>query len=346
MLEHARPHLAAGFRLARVVQEHREAYVVREADREMAAEVAGRLRFSAEHREDFPAVGDWVMISGEGEAAVIHAVLPRRTMLARKAAGDRTGRQPIAVNLDLVFVMQALDRPSGVRRLERSLVVVRESGAMPVMLLSKCDLPGDDSLTAMMQAASGAAPDVEVIPCSVVSGAGIDRIRTLVTAGVTACFIGPSGAGKSTLVNCLAGTPMLRTGDVREIDARGCHTTTTRQMVLLPSGGMVIDTPGMRELGLWEDGGGIEETFPEIGSMGEGCRFRDCTHSHEPGCAVRRAVEQGLLPAGRFESYQKLRAEARSMAERTTIAGRLEQKRKGKIMSREIRRFLKRKGKP
>jgi len=345
VLADARPHLEAGLTLGRVVREHRETYTVRQADREAEAQVTGRLRFTAQRREDFPAVGDWVMISAETDPVVIHAVLPRRTLLARKAAGERAEKQPIAANIDLVFIMQGLDRAFNLRRLERSMVLVRESGATPVVLLGKCDLADGELIRRAAEAASAVAADVELITSSAVTGEGLDRLRVRLVTGVTACIIGPSGAGKSTLINALASDANLPTNEVRESDARGRHTTSLRQMVFLPGGGTLIDTPGMRELGLWASATGLELTFPEIGELADECRFRDCSHIHEPECAVRLAVEDGRLPPGRFESYCKLRDEARLMERRTTIAGRRERKRTEKNLSKEIRRVLKRKGK-
>jgi ribosome biogenesis GTPase len=253
--------------------------------------------------------------------------------------------QPIAANTDIVFVMQGVDLRFNPRRLERSVVVVRESGATPVILLGKADLADPRLVAELVREARGLLPDIDVISCSSVSGEGLDRIRPKIGFGVTGCLIGPSGAGKSRLINTLAGVDILSTGDVRTGDARGRHTTTTRQMVFLPEGGMLIDTPGMREIWLWQAEDGLGETFPEVGELAEACRFRDCTHMHEPGCAVRLALEEGRLAPDRFESYCKLRDEARSMEERTTIAGRLERKRKEKILSKTISRVMKRKGK-
>lgn len=336
----------AGFRLARVVAEHRESYTVDEGGGgTLAGAIAGRFRFTHEERAAFPCVGDWVMVGGEGDSVVIHEVLPRRTFLARKAAGDRTELQPIAANMDLVFVMQGLDSTINARRLERSVVIVRESGAVPVVLLGKADLVEPGGVEELETEAATLSPDLRVIRCSSVSGEGLAEIRALVPPGTTGCIIGPSGAGKSRLINTLAGAQVLPTGEVRESDARGRHTTTLRQLVPLPGGGMLIDTPGMREIGLWHAGGSLTETFPEMEELAAECRFRDCTHLHEPGCAVRRALDEGRLDAGRFESYAKLRREAQVMEERTTVAGRLEQKRRAKILSKEVNRVSKRKGK-
>jgi ribosome biogenesis GTPase len=345
VLAAAQVHLDAGLRLARVVAEHRESYTVDGGSGRVAGEIAGRFRFTRDRREAFPCVGDWVMVAGDGSAVVIHEVLPRRTFLARKAAGDRTELQPIAANMDVVFVMQGVDRTFNARRLERSVVLVRESDAVPVILLGKADLLDHDRVAELEAEAAPFTRDVRVIVCSSVSGEGLDAIRSFVPTGATGCIIGPSGAGKSRLINTLVGSTVLPTGEVRDIDARGRHTTTLRQLVPLPGGGMLIDTPGMREIGLWHAEAALGDTFPEIGELGADCRFRDCTHLHEPGCAVREAVEEGRLDPGRFESYCKLRHEAEVMDNRTTLAGRIERKRKEKNLSKEITRALKRKDK-
>jgi ribosome biogenesis GTPase len=345
VLAAARVHLDAGLRLARVVAEHRESYTVDGGSGRASGEIAGRFRFTRDRREAFPCVGDWVMVAGEGTTTVIHDVLPRRTFLARKAAGDRTELQPIAANMDVVFVMQGVDRTFNARRLERSVVIVRESGAVPVILLGKADLLDPDRVAELEGEAASLISEVRVIVCSSVNGDGLDAIRSFVPAGATGCIIGPSGAGKSRLINTLVGAVVLPTSEVRDGDARGRHTTTLRQLVLLPGGGMLIDTPGMREIGLWHAETALGETFPEIGELAEDCRFRDCSHLQEPGCTVRAALEAGTLDPGRVATYCKLRREVQVMEERTTLAGRIGQKRKAKNLSKEINRALRRKGK-
>jgi ribosome biogenesis GTPase / thiamine phosphate phosphatase len=343
--EAARERSVHGVRIARVVAEHRESYRLHDGSREAEGEISGRLRFNTAHREDFPCVGDWVLAAGEGDLWVIQELLPRRTFLSRKAAGDRTERQPIAANLDVVFVMQGLDRPFNPRRIERSVVIVRESGARPAIILGKSDLCDPALRGPLEEEARALAPGVDVIACSSVTGEGLADIRRHLTRGVTGCLIGPSGAGKSRLVNTLAGADLLPTGEVRDADARGRHTTTLRCLLMLHGAGMIIDTPGMRELGLWQGDTGLGDTFPEIEELAGECRFRNCTHRHEPGCAVILAVEEERLSPERYESWRKLRDEARSIEERSTVAGRLERKRKEKILSREIGRVMKRKGK-
>lgn len=344
---HARQYLDQGFSIARVTEENRGSYVVKTATHEMPAEISGKLRFTSESREDFPAVGDLVAVNTfEDETlAIIHAVLPRKTLIARKSAGQRTEMQLIAANVDIIFIVQGLDHNFNPRRLERYLVVAHESGATPVILLSKADLLSPQELQSHKQEASVVSAGVEVIAYSAETGEGLDAIKRRIPEGVTVCLVGSSGVGKSTLINTLAGESLLETGSVREDDSRGRHTTARKQMVFLPGGGILIDTPGMRELGLWHAESSLDQTFPEIAGLAEGCKFSDCTHTHEPDCAVRAAVDDGSLDAGRYASYTKLRKEAEWMNERTTVAGMLERKRKDKILSRAVKQVVKMKQK-
>jgi len=263
---HARPFLEQGFSIARVIEENRGSYRIKTATHEMPAEISGKLRFTAESREDLPAVGDWVAVStfDDNTRAVIHAVLPRKTLIARKAAGERTEKQIIAANVDIIFIVQGLDHNFNPRRLERYLVVAHESGATPVVLLSKADLLSPQELQVRKQEAAAVSAGAQVIAYSAATGDGLDEIKRLITEGVTVCLIGSSGVGKSTLINTLAGEELLETGSVREDDSRGRHTTVRRQMVFLPGGGILIDTPGMRELGLWHAESSLDVTFPEI----------------------------------------------------------------------------------
>jgi ribosome biogenesis GTPase len=342
-ISRARVFADQGWTLGRVVQEHRESYVVRSASAEVTAGVSGRLRFTAGGRVDFPAVGDWVM--ADTEVGIIHEVLPRRTMLVRKSAGRSSEAQVIATNVDRVFIIQGLDGNFNARRLERSLVIVHESGAEPVVLLSKADLFPPAEVAALLADAIGAAGGARVIAYSAVTGAGLNAVRALVGERQTVCFIGSSGAGKSTLINALLGAQRLPTADVRPADDRGRHTTTSREMLLLPSGGVLIDTPGMRELGLWQMPSALDEAFPEIAQLAEECRFRDCTHLREPGCAVLRALEEERLDADRYDSYAQLRKEGEVMEERSAVEGRLRRKRRERILGRAQRQFQRLKGK-
>jgi ribosome biogenesis GTPase len=328
---------------ARIVLEHTHIYrVVAEAG-EMLARVSGRLRHRAGERSDFPAVGDWVVLEpvADGDAR-IHAVLPRVSRFSRRAAGDVTEEQVVAANIDIVFLVGGLDRDFNPRRLERYLVVAWESGATPVVLLNKADLvdaPGD-----FVRDVAAIAPGVDVHAVSARDPATVEVVRTYLGTGRTAALLGSSGVGKSTIINRLVGFDLLRTQDVRMTDSRGRHTSTSRQMVLLDSGGILIDTPGMRELQLWESGDAMSDAFTDIAALAEGCRFRDCRHLQEPGCAVRAAVAAGELLEDRLGSFHKLAAERERQERQLDARALLEDKRKAKVMGKALHKRLKEKG--
>jgi len=287
-------------------------------------------------------VGDWVALSRpEGhDLAIIEAILPRHTAFARKDPGETTLEQVLIANIDVVFVVQALSgRGINVRRLERELVLAWESGAIPVVILTKADV-GED-IEYQRGLATDAAPNVDVIVESAVTGRGIDEVRERIGPGVTAALLGASGVGKSTLVNRLLGEESQDTREVRKGDDKGRHTTVAREMLLLPGGGVLVDTPGMRGIGLWDASDGIASAFPDIDALATTCRFRDCTHESEPGCAVIAAVEAGSLPLRRLESYRVLQAELIELAHRQDKKAwaAKEQTRKG--IAKAVKRFYK-----
>jgi ribosome biogenesis GTPase len=313
---------------ARVSEEHRSGFVVVSASGDLCADVAGRLRHAAAGREELPAVGDWVAVDARlaESAATIHHVLPRRGALVRKAAGTRTEAQVVAANLDVVFVMTSADADFSAARLARYLTVVWESGAEPVVLLTKADLADDaDGLVAD---AARAAPGAAVHAVSAVDGRGLDALAAHLAPGRTAALIGSSGVGKSTLANRLLGEERLAVSSVREHDDTGRHTTTFRQLVALPGGALVIDTPGMRELGLWDSGGGLDAAFRDVADFAVSCRFRDCRHAAEPGCAVLAAVGDGSLPRARFEQWQALGRELAFLERKQDVRAMLEERRR------------------
>jgi ribosome biogenesis GTPase len=343
---HAAPFVAQGMTIARVSEEHRTSYTIRTERLEISAEVTGKLMFTAEGRSDYPAVGDWVAATlyDNDEHAIIHAVLPRTSVLLRKAIGKRLEEQIIAANTDFVFAVQAMDQTFNPRRLERLLVLARESGAEPIALLSKKDICLPEYLDSILTASCEIAGDSTVISYAINSDDDIAAIRAFIQPGRTFCLIGPSGSGKSTLINRLAEREILATGEVREYNAKGRHTTTRRELVLLEQGGVLIDTPGLRELGLWDSSAGLEETFDDIIDLAAECHFVDCTHTHEPDCAVKKAIEEGILEEARYDGYVKLLKEQHALEARMTLQGALKKKQHDKMIAREIKR-IKKKGK-
>ncbi len=298
---------------ARIAAEHRGAYEVWSATGAGRAQLAGRLRVEREEAGP-PGVGDWVVVDdapGPDRTAVIERVLDRRTVFTRGAAGRETRAQVVAANVDVVFAVCGLDADFNVRRIERYLARIGASGAQPSVILNKADVCADPWLrVAEVERHVGAVP-VHVI--SALRSEGIEAMRAGICAGMTVALVGSSGAGKSTLVNALLGQERMRTGEVRASDGRGCHVTTHRQLVLLPGGGLLLDTPGMRELQLLDDDG-IDTVFGDIAALAGRCRFRDCRHDSEPGCAVKAAVASGELDADRFAHYRKLGLEAQANA--------------------------------
>ena len=337
-------HRGRGMVAGRISLEHTHIYRVVTAGGEVLARVAGRLRHAATGRADFPAVGDWVALDvpEAGGDARIREVLPRSSKFSRRAAGDATEEQVVAANIDTVFLVAGLDHNFNPRRLERYLVVAWESGAVPVVVLNKADLVPDPE--ALVDEVRALAPAVPVYPVSCEAPDTLRPLRDHLGFGRTGALLGSSGVGKSTIVNRLAGADLLRTHDVRESDSRGRHTSTNRQLVVLPEGaGLLIDTPGMRELQLW-DLGGLRDTFSDIEVLAEGCRFRDCRHETEPGCAVAAAAAAGELPMERLESFRKLAAEQAHAERQQDQRALLEQKRLWKVQTKAGNKRIKEKG--
>jgi ribosome biogenesis GTPase len=336
-------HRAPGRVPARVTLEHTHIYRVATEDGEVLARVSGRLRHQASARPDFPAVGDWVVVEPVANSdARIHTVLPRFSRFSRRAAGDATEEQVVAANIDTVFLVAGLDGDFNPRRLERYLVVAWESGASPVIVLNKADLVEDpESMAAQVRSI---APGADVHIVSAKRPESLDVLRPYVSKGRTAALLGSSGVGKSTIVNRLIGHELLRTHEVRIADSRGRHTSTARQLVLLEGGGVLIDTPGMRELQLWDSGEALGDAFADVDAIAEGCRFRDCRHEREPGCAVIAAAAAGELPGSRLESFRKLAAERDHQSKQLDERALLEDKRRAKTMSKALNKHLKQKG--
>jgi ribosome biogenesis GTPase / thiamine phosphate phosphatase len=303
---------------------------------EIFATLTGKLRYETRHREDLPAVGDFVAVRD----TVIEEVLPRKTVFLRKAVGDALEAQVIAANIDTVFVVSGLDGDFNVRRLERYYATARSSGAQCAIVLNKADL--SDNLEARIREVRAIAPGADVVAISALHGDGIDALRPWLGAGETVAFVGSSGAGKSTLINRLLGRERQSTGAVREADSRGRHTTTHRELVETPTGALLIDTPGLRELQPWAGADDVDGAFPEIEELAAECRYRDCSHNAEEGCAVQAAIDDGTLDPGRFSSYVKMRKEAAYLERQLDVRAQLDQKAAWKKIHKAMRNFDKR----
>ncbi|HEV8546093.1 MAG TPA: ribosome small subunit-dependent GTPase A [Candidatus Limnocylindrales bacterium] len=331
---------ASGDRLpGRVVAEDRGSYVVRLADGERRASVTGRFRFeSGDDPAAFPSVGDWVVVETRDDGASVHAVLPRRTSVLRHAPGNRSVAQVIAANVDILFVVASLNADFNIRRLERYVAFAWESGADPVVILSKADLAED--LDGVMGAVEAVAVGVPILTVSAVDGRGIDELRSLIRAGATVAFVGSSGVGKSTLVNALAGEDLVAVSAIREGDARGRHTTTRRQLHLMPGGGLILDTPGMRELGLWDVDAGIDRSFADIDALTAKCRYSNCRHASDDGCALNAAVADGDLQPERLAAWRKLEGEARHLERRVNALARSAERQKWKTIHKAVGKHM------
>jgi ribosome biogenesis GTPase / thiamine phosphate phosphatase len=322
---------------ARIALEHQHIYRVYTTGGEMLARVRGRLRHQAERREAFPAVGDWVALTpgGATEEAAIEALLPRTSRFSRKVAGELTEEQVVAANIDTVFLVTGLDHDFNLRRIERYLTTAWDGGARPVILLNKADLATDlGAIVAEVETIACGAP---VHAISSRTHIGLDALPRYLGVGQTGAFLGSSGVGKSTLINALLGVERQRTREVRESDSHGRHTTTNRELLVLPGGGLLVDTPGMREVQLWE--GSLADAFSDVDALGEQCHFRDCRHEEEPRCAVRAAVADGRLDAARLDSFRKLQRELAALVRRQDQLAQIAEKRKWKVIHKSMRKL-------
>lgn len=305
---------------SRVIREEKGRYFVQYDSGECIAQVCGKLRYNAKSISDFPSVGDWVAIEriNNGEEAIIYSVLSRKSSFTRKAPvsggrkvkdvngrkmtfGGSTEEQVVAANVDIIFLVMAVDENFNIRRLERYLLVAWNSGAMPIIILNKIDMCSD--LEQKLYEVEGIAAGVQIHCISALNKEGIDELKQYIDEGITVGLFGSSGVGKSTIINCLLENERLLTGSVREGDNKGRHTTTWRELILIPTGGILIDTPGMRELQVWSDKKELDEMFDDIKELESKCKFNDCSHDKEPGCAIKKALEEGRLDRQRYENY-------------------------------------------
>jgi ribosome biogenesis GTPase len=296
------------FDIARVMAVHKDSYTINNGENDVFAELIGKMVFSADSPVDFPAVGDWVFATfyDENTFSIIHNVLPRKSLLKRKTSGKKIDFQLIAANIDVAFIVQSLDANFNLRRLERYLVMVKESNIKPIVLLSKSDLLNTEDIKNKVSQIQKIMPFLHVQPFSNKNKSGLKNVKNLLIPRQTYCLLGSSGVGKTTLLNNLIGESLFITKTVREKDSKGRHATSYRQLIMLNCEAMLIDTPGMRELGNFSVETGIDETFKEITELSEQCQFNDCTHISEKGCAVLKAVKDGQVPQKRYENYLKM----------------------------------------
>lgn len=321
-----------GFEPGRIIAEHKERYTVFTVHGELEAEITGNMRFSAGSREEFPAVGDWVVLKVyDAGHAIIYRILPRTSVIRRKAAGQSARAQVIAANIDRAFIVQALDLDFNINRLERYLAICHSSRVPPVIVLTKTDLVGETGIREARDRVGSRIKNVPVITLSNWTREGYGALEGMIERGSTCCLLGSSGAGKSTLLNNLCGRAMMKTAPVSTSTGKGKHMTSHRELVVLENGGLMIDNPGLREVGITDEANGLETTFDAVGALAEECRFGNCTHSGEAGCRVAEAVRSGELDKNTYENYLKMQRE-RVHFESTEAERRKKQKNLGKVI--------------
>lgn len=301
-----------GMEIVRVVAVHKDRFTINNGEKDVFAELVGKLLYTVESPADLPTVGDWVLVNFYDETtfSIIHNILPRKSLLKRKTPGKKIEFQMIAANIDAAFIVQSLDDNFNLRRLERYLVMIHEGNINPIILLSKSDLIPTGEIAKKIGEIQNLMPNLRVQPFSNKDESGLKQVREFLTPGHTFCLLGSSGVGKTTLLNNLIGESIFKTKTVRDKDSKGRHATTHRQLIVLDGGAMVIDTPGMRELGNFSVADGLNETFAEISELSQTCQFSDCTHTNEKGCEVLNAVEAGRLSEKRYQNYIKMHRES------------------------------------
>jgi ribosome biogenesis GTPase / thiamine phosphate phosphatase len=320
------------FEMGRVISEHKERYIVKTLAGEFEAEITGNLRFSAKNREDFPAVGDWVALTRyEDDFAIIHKILPRFSSIKRQAVGRFGEIQLIATNIDYAFIVQAADRDFNINRIERYLTICYSSKVTPIIVLTKTDLINEQQLSEILESINIRIDNIPVIAISNETQAGYDAVKSIIETGKTYCMLGSSGVGKSTLSNNLSGKTIMKTDAISQSTNKGRHVTSHRELIVLESGGILIDNPGMREVGIADTAGGLETTFDRIVGLSRNCKFKDCTHTNEIGCSVIEALEKGAIDKSSYENYMKMERE-KAHFESTVEEKRKKDKEFGKIM--------------
>ena len=325
-------------KVGRVIAEHKGRYDVRTKDTEVSSEVTGKILYEADDRSSFPCVGDWVVVKGLDDQCKIEAILPRSSVLQRKEVGSHSASQIIASNIDYGLIVQALNRDFNIKRLERYATICNDSGIRPVAVLSKSDLVDQDELKQTIYLVKSRLGEIQVIPTSTGTTSGFDKLERTLQRGKTYCLLGSSGAGKSTLVNKLIGFERMKTSDIGSTTNKGRHTTTNRQLIVLNSGGVLIDNPGLREVGVGNANKGLEATFSDISEISRMCKFNDCKHVTEKGCAVLEAIDNGIVDSFSYDNYMRMQREIEHYQ-----SSDAERRQKGKDLARLVKNVKKRK---
>jgi len=327
------------FEIGRIIAEHKERYTIKTVKAEFEAEITGNMRFSAVSREDFPAVGDWVALTTyDSDFAVIHKILPRFSIIKRQAVGQFGEVQIIATNIDYAFLVQAVDRDFNINRLESYLTICYSSNVSPIIVLSKTDLINEQRINEILDSIKLRIKNVPVIAISNETQNGYEAIKKTIEKGKTYCMLGSSGVGKSTLLNNLSGKSIMRTDTISQSTNKGRHVTSHRELIILENGGILVDNPGMREVGIADTTSGLETTFDKIVSLSQNCKFKDCTHSNETGCSVIEAVEKGKIDKASYENYMKMERE-KAHFESSVVERRKKDKDFGKMIKNYKKRY-------
>ncbi|MCK9638936.1 MAG: ribosome small subunit-dependent GTPase A [Prolixibacteraceae bacterium] len=325
------------FEIGRVVSEHKERYIVKTEYGEFEAEITGHLRFSAKSREDFPAVGDWVALTTyDSDFSIIHKILPRYSIIARQAVGQVGEIQIIATNIDYALLVQAVDRDFNINRLERYLTICYSSKVVPIIVLTKTDLINEHSKNEIIECINQRINNISVFAISNETKEGYDALKLIIEKGKTFCMLGSSGVGKSTLLNNLSGRTIMKTDLISQSTNKGRHVTSHRELIVLENGGILVDNPGMREVGIVDTAYGLETTFDTIFRLSQNCKFKDCTHTNEIGCSVLEAIEKGEIDKASYENYLKMEKEKEHFE--STIA---EKRKKDKDFGKIIKNYKK-----